>query len=123
MSRTQTIIAIIATARIKTQGGGLPAMTAEDAAGAGGQALYGSLLCLYCLADVSTGLHDNACHVLGGAFNLPHAETLLQCCPLPPPYNARSALDAMPALRGRSECRTPQAACRISAAAWRAFLA
>jgi alcohol dehydrogenase class IV len=38
-------------------------------------ALYGALLCGTCLGSVCMALHHKLCHVLGGAFNLPHAET------------------------------------------------
>jgi alcohol dehydrogenase class IV len=40
-----------------------------------GQALYGAYLAGACLAGAGTALHHRICHVLGGAYNLPHAET------------------------------------------------
>src|SRR3546814_10592471 len=40
-----------------------------------GEALYGSWLSAICLASTSMGLHHKLCHTLGGALNLPHAET------------------------------------------------
>lgn len=39
------------------------------------QALRGAWLAGMALAVGGTGLHHKICHVLGGAFNLPHAET------------------------------------------------
>lgn len=38
------------------------------------QALYGSYLAGVCLAGAGAALHHKICHVLGGAFDLPHAE-------------------------------------------------
>src|SRR3546814_19106291 len=40
-----------------------------------GEALYGSWLSAICLASTSMGLHHKLCPTLGGALNLPHAET------------------------------------------------
>jgi maleylacetate reductase len=39
------------------------------------QALYGAYLAGVCLAGAGTALHHKICHVLGGAFDLPHAPT------------------------------------------------
>ncbi|KAL7814943.1 hypothetical protein V8C44DRAFT_28379 [Trichoderma aethiopicum] len=38
-------------------------------------ALLGAWFCGKCLAGVGVSLHHKLCHVLGGTFNLPHAET------------------------------------------------
>ncbi|KAL7941926.1 hypothetical protein V8C42DRAFT_163881 [Trichoderma barbatum] len=38
-------------------------------------ALLGAWLCGKCLAGASVSLHHKLCHILGGTFNLPHAET------------------------------------------------
>ncbi|MCV9999292.1 maleylacetate reductase [Pararhizobium sp. YC-54] len=38
-------------------------------------ALYGSWLCGVVLGTVGMALHHKLCHVLGGSFNLPHADT------------------------------------------------
>ncbi|KAH8131184.1 hypothetical protein FP744_10000508 [Trichoderma asperellum] len=38
-------------------------------------ALLGAWFCGKCLAGASVALHHKLCHVLGGTFNLPHAET------------------------------------------------
>ncbi|MES2664484.1 MAG: maleylacetate reductase [Pseudomonadota bacterium] len=54
----------------------LPAVLADPAnrtAWAEGQ--YGAWLCGTVLGQVGMALHHKLCHVLGGAFNLPHAET------------------------------------------------
>src|SRR5262249_8017987 len=37
--------------------------------------LYGAWLCGAVLGKTNMALHHKLCHVLGGSFNLPHAET------------------------------------------------
>jgi maleylacetate reductase len=39
------------------------------------KALYGAWLCGAVLGSVGMALHHKLCHVLGGSFGLPHAET------------------------------------------------
>lgn len=39
------------------------------------QALYGCYLAAVSFASAGSGLHHKICHTLGGAFNLPHAQT------------------------------------------------
>jgi maleylacetate reductase len=54
-------------------------------------ALYGSWLCGAALAAVAMGLHHKLCHVLGGTFNLPHAETHSVLLPHVTSFNAEAA--------------------------------
>lgn len=58
-------------------------------------ALYGAWLCGAVLGSVSMALHHKLCHVLGGSFNLPHAETHTVILPHATAYNASAAPDAM----------------------------
>jgi alcohol dehydrogenase class IV len=58
-------------------------------------ALYGAWLCGTCLGSVGMALHHKLCHVLGGTFDLPHAETHTIVLPHAVAYNAPSAPDAM----------------------------
>jgi maleylacetate reductase len=58
-------------------------------------ALYGAWLCGTCLGSVGMALHHKLCHVLGGAFDLPHAETHTIILPHAVAYNALAAPDAM----------------------------
>lgn len=58
-------------------------------------ALYGAWLCGACLGAVGMALHHKLCHVLGGAFDLPHAETHTVILPHAIAYNAASAPEAM----------------------------
>ncbi|PVE21586.1 maleylacetate reductase [Microvirga sp. KLBC 81] len=58
-------------------------------------ALYGAWLCGTCLGSVGMALHHKLCHVLGGTFDLPHAETHTIVLPHAVAYNAPAAPDAM----------------------------
>jgi maleylacetate reductase len=58
-------------------------------------ALYGAWLAGASLGAVTMGLHHKLCHVLGGAFNLPHAETHTIVLPHAAAYNAAAAPRAM----------------------------
>jgi maleylacetate reductase len=58
-------------------------------------AQFGALLCGTCLGSVSMALHHKLCHVLGGSFNLPHAETHSVILPYATAYNASAAPEAM----------------------------
>lgn len=58
-------------------------------------ALYGAWLCGTCLGMVGMGLHHKLCHVLGGTFDLPHAETHTVVLPHAAAYNAPRATFAM----------------------------
>ncbi|MCO6056748.1 maleylacetate reductase [Pseudomonas sp. MOB-449] len=59
------------------------------------QAQYGAWLCGTCLGTVGMALHHKLCHVLGGTFNLPHAETHAIILPYSLAYNAEAAPEAM----------------------------
>ena len=59
------------------------------------EALYGAWLCGAVLGSVSMALHHKLCHVLGGTFNLPHAETHAVILPHATAYNAKGADAAM----------------------------
>ena len=58
-------------------------------------ALYGAWLCGCCLGAVGMALHHKLCHTLGGAFNLPHAETHAVMLPHAAAYNASAEPQAM----------------------------
>jgi alcohol dehydrogenase class IV len=60
-----------------------------------GEALYGAWLAGASFATTSLGLHHKLCHVLGGTFNLPHAETHSIVLPHAARYNRDAAPDAM----------------------------
>jgi maleylacetate reductase len=58
-------------------------------------ALYGAWACGTCLGAVGMALHHKLCHTLGGAFDLPHAETHTVLLPHATAYNAAAAPAAM----------------------------
>ena len=58
-------------------------------------ALYGAWLCGTCLGNVGMSLHHKLCHVLGGSFNLPHAETHTIVLPHALSYNAPKVPEAL----------------------------
>lgn len=58
-------------------------------------ALYGAWLGGLSLAAVGMALHHKLCHVLGGTFHLPHAETHSVVLPHAVAYNAPAAPEAM----------------------------
>ena len=79
----------------------LPAICRNPAdLGARGEALYGSWLCGTVLGSVSMALHHKLCHTLGGALDLPHAETHAILLPHTVAFNASAASRALePAAR------------------------
>ena len=58
-------------------------------------ALYGAWLAGVSFATTGMGLHHKLCHVLGGTFGLPHAETHSIVLPHAARYNRDSAPEAM----------------------------
>jgi maleylacetate reductase len=54
------------------------------------EALYGAWLCGTVLGSAAMALHHKLCHVLGGTFDLPHAETHAVILPHATAYNANS---------------------------------
>ena len=58
-------------------------------------ALYGAWLAGWVVGTAGMGLHHKICHVLGGAYNLPHAGTHSAVLPYVTAYNAPAAPAAM----------------------------
>lgn len=58
-------------------------------------ALFGAWACGTCLGTVSSGLHHKICHVLGGTFDLPHAETHTVVLPYATAFNETVAGDLL----------------------------
>lgn len=59
------------------------------------EAQYGAWLCGTCLGSVGMALHHKVCHALGGAFDLPHAQTHSVVLPHAAAYNAAATPEAM----------------------------
>ncbi|WP_350280349.1 maleylacetate reductase [Kribbella sp. HUAS MG21] len=64
-----------------------------------GKLLYGACLAGSALAAAGTGLHHKLCHLLGGTYNLPHAETHAAVLPQVTRMNA----PAVPQAKARLE--------------------
>ncbi len=58
-------------------------------------ALYGAWLCAICLGSGGVALHHKLCHVLGGSFDLPHAQTHTIILPHALAYNAPAIGEAL----------------------------
>ncbi len=67
---------LVAAEGVRALASGLPPVMAEAGHAAGrADLLYGAYLAGSAFAVAGSGLHHRICHVLGGAFDLPHAET------------------------------------------------
>ncbi|PBC51455.1 maleylacetate reductase [Rhodococcus sp. ACPA1] len=71
-----------------------------DDLGARGDALYGAWLCGAVLGATTMSLHHKLCHVLGGSFNLPHAQSHAIVLPHVLAFNAPFAPDMVATLTG-----------------------
>jgi len=59
------------------------------------EAMHGAMLAGYALGNAQMALHHKLCHALGGAFDLPHADTHAVLLPYTTAYNRDAAADAM----------------------------
>ncbi len=90
------IISMMAEEGVRALASSLPAIQRDSQdLNAREQALYGAWLAGASLGAVAMGLHHKLCHTLGGAFNLPHAETHTIILPHATAYNAAHAPEAM----------------------------
>lgn len=93
--RVDPINSALAAEGIRALAAGLPAIVAEPQGLAGReQALYGAYLSAVAFASAGSGMHHKICHVLGGTFNLPHAETHATVLPYVLAFNAAAAPEA-----------------------------
>lgn len=93
--RADPINGAMATEGIRSLNSGLPQIL-DDPQGLDGRekALYGAYLSAVAFASAGSGLHHKICHVLGGTFNLPHAQTHATVLPYVLGFNAPDAPDA-----------------------------
>jgi alcohol dehydrogenase class IV len=90
------VISNVAEQGISALGRALPQIVSEPAnRDARADALFGAWACGSCLGAVGMSLHHKLCHVLGGTFGLPHAETHTVILPHAAAYNARAAPAAL----------------------------
>lgn len=74
--KADPINAAMAAEGIRALATGLPQIVTEPQSLPGREhALYGAYLSAVAFASAGSGLHHKICHVLGGTFNLPHAQT------------------------------------------------
>lgn len=90
------ISSLMAVEGLRALKAALPAIAADPGnVEARSEALYGSWLCGTVLGHVGMALHHKICHVLGGSFALPHAQTHAVMLPHSAAYNASAAADAL----------------------------
>ncbi|WP_406441415.1 maleylacetate reductase [Streptomyces sp. NBC_00631] len=93
--RVDPIDRALATEGIRGLARGLPAVAADPTGLEGReQTLYGAYLAAVAFASAGSGLHHKICHVLGGMFNLPHAQTHAVVLPHVLAFNAPSVPEA-----------------------------
>jgi maleylacetate reductase len=93
--RADPINAALAAEGIRALNAGLPAIKADPQGLEGReQALYGAYLSAVAFASAGSGMHHKICHVLGGTFNLPHAQTHATVLPYVLAFNAPAAPEA-----------------------------
>ncbi|MFH5823192.1 maleylacetate reductase [Georgenia sp. AZ-5] len=87
--RADPINRALAAEGIRALATGLPRVITDPAGLPGREhALYGAYLAAVAFASAGSGLHHKICHVLGGTFDLPHAETHATVLPYVLAYNA-----------------------------------
>jgi maleylacetate reductase len=92
---TDPINQALALEGIRTLAAGLPQVVAEPTGLAGREhCLYGAYLAAVSFASAGSGLHHKICHVLGGTYDLPHAQTHAVVLPFVLAYNAPAVPDA-----------------------------
>ncbi|MFD9042181.1 maleylacetate reductase [Streptomyces bottropensis] len=93
--RADPIDRALAQEGIRALATGLPTV-ADDSTSVEGieQTLYGAYLAAVAFASAGSGMHHKICHVLGGMFNLPHAQTHAVVLPYVLAFNAPHASEA-----------------------------
>ncbi|MBA9027198.1 maleylacetate reductase [Peribacillus huizhouensis] len=96
---TNPIISLLAEEGIRALHSSLPSILVDkNDVVARSKALYGCWLAGTVLGSVGMALHHKLCHVLGGSYNLPHADTHSVILPYALWYNAAYAPDAVQAI-------------------------
>ncbi|HEV7557428.1 MAG TPA: maleylacetate reductase [Kofleriaceae bacterium] len=90
------VTTVLAEEAARALASALPRAVANGAdLAARGDALYGAYLAGHALGSVPMALHHQLCHLLGGTFDLPHAELHALVLPHVVRFNAASAPDAI----------------------------
>lgn len=99
------VLSIFAEQGIASLAKALPAIQLDDSdREARYEALYGAWLCAICLGSGDVALHHKLCHVLGGSFDLPHAETHTIVLPHAVAYNSPAIGDALKIIQRAMNC-------------------
>ncbi|MGH8823882.1 MAG: maleylacetate reductase [Jiangellaceae bacterium] len=95
-SAASPVTAVLAEDGIRALADALPRVVTNPAdLDARGDALYGAWMAGWVLGTSGMGVHHKVCHVLGGAFDLPHAEVHSAVLPYATAFNAPFAAEAM----------------------------
>lgn len=104
------IISLMAEDGVRALANALPKIAEEPSnATARADALYGAWLCGAALGATTMSLHHKLCHIIGGTFNLPHAETHTVVLPYALAYNAPYIPEAIEALQRATGAKEPAA--------------
>jgi maleylacetate reductase len=90
------VTALLAADGIRAVAAALPRVVADGTdLEARAELLYGAWLAGWTLGTAGMGVHHKVCHVLGGTFNLPHAQTHSAVLPYAAAFNAAHAPEAL----------------------------
>lgn len=90
------IISLMAEESIRALAESLPEVVKNPQdVSARSRSLYGAWLAGICLGSVGMAIHHKLCHTLGGAFNLPHAQTHAAVLPHAAHYNHQAAAEPL----------------------------
>ncbi len=90
------VVRLFALEAVRTLAQALPRVVAQpEDLEARSDALYGACLAGASLGTGTTGLHHRLCHVLGGSFGTPHAETHTVLLPHTTAFNAPAVAGSM----------------------------
>src|SRR5204862_7694902 len=93
---TNPLMSVLAAEGIRTLNHALPIVVKEPAnLDARAEALYGAWLAGVVLGSVGMAVHHNISHVLGGTFNLPHANVHTIVLPHAVAFNRDAVPEAM----------------------------
>jgi maleylacetate reductase len=90
------VVAVLAGEGLRILGDALPRVVTDPAdLAARSDAMYGAWLGGWVLGSAAMGIHHKICHVLGGSFGMPHAQTHSAVLPYAVAFNAPFAPEAM----------------------------
>nr|CDU26675.1 maleylacetate reductase 2 [Rhodococcus opacus] len=92
--RADPIDRVLAQEGIRALRVGLPQRDRPDSLGGREHVLYAAHLSAVAFSSAGSGLHHKICHVLGGAYDLPHAQTHATVLPYVLAFNAPAAPEA-----------------------------